>query len=350
MIDELLLQPDEEVTFRESGPYSLAGSAEAQSSASASTAATGRLLSAALESIAREFPRADREGNQIYARRLHELRLGLSLHDLSRLSGAAKGDLRKDPAFGPPLTPNLTAVLARLPRHDGENNIAYARRLHQHDAGLSVTDLARLSGTPEGNLRQDPTFGPPLTPELAEILARVPRHGGENNIAYARRLHQYDAGLSVNYLSRLSGASEGHIKREPTFRPPLPSQLARVLEDVPRRDTEANLAYARRLHQHDAGLSVTDLSRLSGAREFHIREDRTFGPQLTPELAAILEQRPRGEHESNSAYALRLHEHDPALSDADLSRLSGALPANIRRDRKRRAARHAARSEHGEPS
>ncbi|RJF92562.1 hypothetical protein [Noviherbaspirillum saxi] len=329
------------------------------------------------------YPRPKGEKNMAYARRLHAAgqrgEAGamvdgerLSIEQLARLSGATEANLRLDPQLQG-LPPELEPIRLAYPRREGENHMAYARRLHaagqRGEAGamvdgerLSIEQLARLSGATEASLRQDPQLQG-LPPELEPIRLAYPRRGGENHIAYARRLHaagqRGEAGamvdgerLSIEQLARLSGATESHLRQDPQLQG-LPPELEPIRLAYPRRGGENHIAYARRLHEAgqrgEAGamvdgerLSIEQLARLSGAMEANLRLD----PQLQglpPELEPIRLAYPHRGGENHIAYARRLHEagqrgeagamvDGERLSIEQLARLSGATEANLRLD------------------
>jgi hypothetical protein len=216
-------------------------------------------------------PRQDGESDHAYARRLHEQRPDISWNELSLLSGAARNHLCRDPAMlARPM--DLAAIRDAVPRRDGESDHAYARRLHEQRPGLSLSELSLLSGA----LRGDPAFQALPGAQVA-IRDAVPRQDREADHAYARPLHQQRPGLSpsLSEPSLLSGASENNLSGDPAFQA-LFRELAAIRDDVPRRDGESNQAYARRLHQQRPDLNRCELSLLSGASESRLRRDPAF--------------------------------------------------------------------------
>ncbi len=162
-----------------------------------------------LVSVRAAFPRQDNEKGIQYARRLNlasrqnhpGARIDgqpLSLTQLANLSGAAEGQLRRDPQLVA-LPVELASVRAAFPRQDNEKTIQYARRLNlasrQNQPGarvdgqpLSLAQLAGLSGAIEAQLRHDPQLFA-LPAELAPVRAAFPRQEKEKAIQYARRLN-----------------------------------------------------------------------------------------------------------------------------------------------------------------
>jgi len=53
---------------------------------------------------------------------------------------------------------NLAAIAGQTPRNEGEGPSAYARRLHAAHPGLTIKELSLLSGAREGTLKADPAF------------------------------------------------------------------------------------------------------------------------------------------------------------------------------------------------
>ncbi|MBW8827919.1 MAG: hypothetical protein JF606_00495, partial [Burkholderiales bacterium] len=156
----------------------------------------------------------------------------------------------------------MTTLREQVPQLDGERNQAYARRLHSAHPQLTFSEISQLSGVMEYNLKQDPAFRE-LPADLAPIRAQVPQRDGERNLAYARRLHSERPQLTRSEISLLSGVTEGNLKRDPAFRE-LPAHLAPICEQVPQRDGESNPAYARRLHSERPQLTRSEISQLSG--------------------------------------------------------------------------------------
>jgi hypothetical protein len=271
-----------------------------------------------LAEIRDAVPRRDGEANQDYARRLQEHQPGLGLNDLSRLSGAQEHRLRRDPAFQR-LSAQLAGVRDAVPQEEGETSRDYARRLHAQQLGLSLNDLFLLSGVPASHLRGDPAFEELFT-ELAAIRADLPRGEGEANLAYAGRLHLQRPDLGPNELSVLSGALVSQLRRLPAF---LPEDLAVIRDIQPRRDGETNQAYGRRLIRQSGlwrGRSPYELSLTSGAPESHLRRQQ---------LAVIRDGLPRRDGETNQAYARRLHRERPDLRLSELSLLSGVPESHL---------------------
>jgi hypothetical protein len=111
-----------------------------------------------------------------------------------------------------------------------------------------IARLSRPTDVPAG-------IAPETQATLAAIREAMPRRDGEANLAYARRLREQQPGLSLSELSLLSGAMESQLRSEPAFQA-LSVALAAIRDAMPRRDGEANLAYARRLHEQP-GLSMS---------------------------------------------------------------------------------------------
>ena len=201
---------------------------------------------------------------------------GLTLPQLSLLSGATEGTLKKDPAFKE-LPAELAAIAEQTPKNDGEGPSAYARRLHAAHPGLTLPQLSLLSGAKEGTLKADPAFKE-LPAELAAIAEQTPKNDGEGPSAYARRLHAAHPGLTLPQLSLLSGAKEGTLKADPAFKE-LPAELAAIAEQTPKNDGENASAYARRLHAAHPGLTLPQLSLLSGVRTADLKKMFTVNAQ-----------------------------------------------------------------------
>jgi hypothetical protein len=273
-----------------------------------------------LAAIRDALPRREGEANQAYARRLHVQRAGLRRDDLSRLSGAQEHRLGRDPAFQR-LSAELADVRDATPQEEGETSRDYARRLFEQWPGLSLHQLFLLSGVPASHLRGDPAFEE-LFRELAEIRDILPRREGEANLAYARRLHVVlPPDVGPNELSVLSGALVSQLRRLPAF---LPEDLAADRNLRPRRDGETDQAYGRRLIRqrgHWRGHSPYELSLISGAPESHLRRQQ---------LAAIRDGLPRRDGETNQAYARRLLQERPDLSLSELSVLLGVPESDLR--------------------
>ena len=134
-------------------------------------------------------------------------------------------------------------------------------------------------------------------PNLAAIEAATPRTEGEANMAYARRLHAAHPGLSIEDISRISRAAASNLKKDAAFKE-IPAELAAIDEETPKTEGETNSAYARRLHAAHPGLSLEHLSRLSRAKESDLRRDAAF-KEIPAELAAIEEETPKTEGEAS---------------------------------------------------
>ncbi len=340
-------------------------------------------LPAELAPVRAAFPREDNEKTIQYARRLNlasrQNQPGarvdgqpLSLAQLANLSGAAEGQLRRDPQLFA-LPAELAPVWAAFPRQDNEKAIQYARRLNlasqQNHPGariggqpLNLSQLASLSGATEAHLRYDPQRVA-LPVELMPVRAAFPRQDNEKAIQYARRLNlasqQNHPGarvdgqpLSLTQLASLSGATEAKLRQDPQL-VALPAELAPVRAAFPRQDNEKAIQYARRLNlasqQNQPGaridgqpLSLTQLASLSGAQPSDLRKD----PQLFAlpvELVSVRAAFPRQEKEKAIQYARRLNvasqqNHPGAridgqpLSLTQLASLSGAQASDLRKD------------------
>ncbi|MBW8832621.1 MAG: hypothetical protein JF606_25135, partial [Burkholderiales bacterium] len=218
---------------------------------------------------------------------------------------------------------DLTMLDAPIPQRQGETKQAYARRLHRARPHLTRPELSRLSGVMAWNLKQDPAFQA-LPEHLARIREQLPQREGESNIGYARRLHS-----ELSELSRLSGVTEQHLKEDPAFRAPL-ADLAPIREQLPQLKGESNPAYARRVHREHPHLTWSDLSLLSGVTENNLKNDPAFW-ELPDRLARIREQVPQRDCETNLDYARRLRSEHPQLTLHELSQLSCVLKGNLKR-------------------
>ncbi|MBW8831942.1 MAG: hypothetical protein JF606_21495 [Burkholderiales bacterium] len=190
-------------------------------------------------------------------------------------------------------------------------------------------ELSRLSGVRVGNLKQDPAFQA-LPEHLARIREQLPQRDGENKQTYARRLHGAHQHLTWSELSRLSGVREGHLKEDPAFQA-LPPRLAPIREQLPQRDGENKQTYARRLHSAHQHLTWSELSLVSGVTERSLKKDPAFRA-LLDHLEPIREQLPQRDGESNPAYARRLHRVHSYLSWSELSLLSGVTEHHLKED------------------
>ena len=281
-----------------------------------------------LAPVANSLPRWAGESATAYARRLHTERPELTIEQLSQLSGVTKSTLRRDPTLKD-VPAALAAVAVAMPKADAESTISYARRLGLVYPELQLADLAALSGAPESTLRRDPAFKV-VSPELAAIAEAIPRLKGENATAYARRLQRHRPALTIAQLSLLSGVEETRLQRDPAFLP-LSDNLVAIQRALPRFDKERSAAYARRLHVAHPALPLCNLSRLSGAAEASLRKDPTF--KLIPDkIVAIMERLPRARNEAALNYARRLRATFPDLSIEELSLASQATLDTMRRD------------------
>jgi hypothetical protein len=116
----------------------------------------------------------------------------------------------------------LDAALRACPRDPKteKSDIAYARRLKQHDHRLDNAAMARGSGATVGDIAKDPKINAPaLSPEqqqwLDAALRACPRDPKteKSDLAYARRLKQHDHRLDNAALARGSGAQVANIKQ-----------------------------------------------------------------------------------------------------------------------------------------
>ena len=285
-------------------------------------------MPADLALIREQVPQLESEKNAVYARRLRVARPHLTLTQISQLSGVMESNLKREPVFQD-LSADLAPIREQVPQLEGESNPAYARRLHVTRPQLTVQEICRLSGVPEGNLKLDPTFQE-LPADLAPIREQVPQLEGESNPAYARRLHVALPQLTLPQLSQLSGVVLTNLRRDPAFQG-LPADLAPIREQVPRLEGESNPAYARRLHLARPQLTLSQLSQLSGVVEFQLKGDPTF-QELPADLVPIRDQVPQLEGESNLAYARRLHLARPQLTLPQISLLSGVMEVHLKQD------------------
>jgi len=285
-------------------------------------------LPADLAHIREQVPQLEGEKNRVYARRLYVAHPQLTLSQISLLSGVIEGNLKLDPAFQE-LPAELAPIREQFPQLEGENNQAYARRLHVARPQLTLPQISQLSGVIEASLKRDPAFQE-LPAKLAPIREQFPQLEGENNQTYARRLHVARPQLTLPQISQLSGVTESYLKRDPTFQD-LPADLAPIREQVPQLEGEKNAAYARRLHLARPQLTLPQISQLSGVAESNLKQDPAFRG-LPADLAPIREQVPPLEDEKNAAYARRLHLARPQLTLPQISLLSGVIESNLRRD------------------
>jgi len=231
-------------------------------------------LPADLVPIREQVPQLEGEKNQSYARRLHLVHPKLTLPQISQLSGVMESNLKRDPAFQE-LPADLAPIREQVPQLAGERNQAYARRLHLTLPQLTLPQISQLSGVIEGNLKLDPAFqGMPA--DLAPIREQVPQLEGENNQTYARRLHLARPQLTLPQISQLSGVAESNLKRDPAFQE-LPADLAPIREQAPQLEGENNQAYARRLHREHPQLTLPQISLLSGVMESLLKHALAVG-------------------------------------------------------------------------
>ncbi|RFP13279.1 hypothetical protein D0T25_23980 [Duganella sp. BJB488] len=214
-------------------------------------------------------------------------------------------------------------------RLDNETNRDYARRLFRSHPQLTLDQLSLLSGVVKRNLAQDPAFRE-LPSELAVILDQTPRRDRERNQHYARRLFQSHPYLTFEQLALLSGTLKGHLKADPMLQE-LPAELAVIERRTPRRNGETNTAYARRLLESHPRLTLEHLSLLSGALKGNLIQNPAFH-KLPVELALIHRNLPRGDGEAKQGYARRLFQLHPQLTLRQLSLLSGALKSSLAQD------------------
>jgi hypothetical protein len=148
----------------------------------------------------------------------------------------------------------------------------------------------------------------------------VPRRDGEANLAYAGRLHLQRPALGPNELSVLSGALVSQLRRLPAF---LPQDLAVARNLQPRQGGETNQEYGSRLIRqrgHRLGLSPNALSLISGVPESYLPRQQ---------LAALRDGLSRRDGETNQDYARRLHRARPDLRLSELSLLSGVPESQL---------------------
>jgi len=284
-------------------------------------------LPADLAPIREQIPQLEGEKNQAYARRLHLARPQLTLRQISQLSGVTESNLKHDPAFRK-MPANLASIRTQVPQLEGEKNQAYARRLHLVLPQLTLPQISQLSGVRESDLKRDPAFRK-LSADLAHIREQVSQLESEKNQAYARRLHLALPQLTLPQISQLSGVTVNHLKEDPAFRE-MPAELAPIREQFPQFEGEKNQAYARRLHLAVQQLTLSQISQLSCVTESQLKQDPAFR-EMPADLALMLQQIPKLEGETNSAYARRLCLARPQLTLAQISLLSGVKESNLKR-------------------
>jgi hypothetical protein len=276
-------------------------------------------------------PRHDREPSLSYARRILRAAPDLALKDVSKLSGATVGHLRQDLAFRTPRAPLVPQGSVPL-RNEGERNLPYARRIRAVRPDLALEDISKLSGAAIRNLRQDPTFQP--SNEALQALRRQvpPRRVQERNQTYARRIRSAHPELGLEEISLLSGVTLGDLRKDPTLQATSEALLALCGQVPPRQEGERNLPYARRIHAARPDLAIEDVSSLSSAMVAHLRKDPAFQASSEALLALRGQVPPRQEGERNLPYARRLHAARPELPLEDVSKLSGVIVGDLRKD------------------
>ncbi|MBW8833187.1 MAG: hypothetical protein JF606_28170, partial [Burkholderiales bacterium] len=159
------------------------------------------------------------------------------------------------------------------PRRDGESNQADAGRLRPQ---LTLPEISLPSGVTDSNPRRGPAFRA-LPEHLAAIREQFPRLDGVSNQTYARRLLLAHPELTFLEISLLSGVTESNLRRAPAFRA-LPEHLAAIREQFPRVDGESNGTYARHLLLWRPELTFLEISLLSGVTDSNLRR----GPASLP--------------------------------------------------------------------
>jgi hypothetical protein len=206
------------------------------------------------------------------------------------------------------------------PRHpEGRSNAAHPSLLPQQAFGLDNAVQASGSGARVGHIERNPKINPPALPReqqqwLENAQRACPRGPNEAGLPYARRLLLQDPRLSNAALVSGSGANVGDIAADTTINPPALSDKQQQWLDAAKRvcprDREwdmSNVAYAFRLKQQDPRLSNTALAKGSGATVSRIEWDPKINP---PELSP--DQQRRLEAAKRSCW------RDPAKSKSDL--------------------------------
>lgn len=271
---------------------------------------------------------------------------------LARLTGVNASNVRQDPIFAV-LSTDLQAVRDGFRRLPGELQRPYARRLHAasqagvasamvNGSSLTMDETAAVVGCRITDLRTDPYFKP-LPGELVPIRDSFTRLPGEDDLAFAKRLHtaskRGDRGtrvdghaLSLSQVSALSGEAEKLLRQDPFFIE-VPPELEPVYSAHPRNDDELPLDYAKRLHrasQQDLPdarvdgkpLTYKQLSKLSGASVVSMRTDREFRP-FPEELEPIQAAHGAVPGQSKIDHARQLYK--ASLDDLPDSRVNGQV-------------------------
>ncbi len=316
-------------------PVALSQEAAAEESGQSTRTAAGgagtRASAEVLAKVLEQLPQRAGEPDGQYSQRLLQAHPDLSLDDIALLSDASDIDLTNLAARRQRQI-ELAPVRMRIPRGEHESNIEYARRLKQVFTDLQHRDLTLLTGASRSNLGSDRILRS-LCAEVALISEQTPRGVDERDLDYAGRLHRKHPELGVPDLASLSGLRQATIRRLPQFRSVSGVQrdtdLAAIIQRFPRGERESNVAYARRLKLELPEIRHTDLILLTGASSANLSNDPMLRP-LRPEIARIREQMPQRDGESNLAYAGRLHQAHRGLSVGELSSLSRVHNANIR--------------------
>ena len=278
-------------------------------------------------------------------------------------------------------------IRQQLPQREGENNRAYARRLHRERPELNLTQISLLSGVVTSHLRQDDAF----QAALETIRQQLPQREGESSRAYARRLYrarpqpplQAPAALrrptaeghvpgggrlnletTTDAVSMLTGTHDidmdvvtnpntlqviNHLQdigkwltTEPGLpRPELHPSVRQAAQEAGENPEQLVLNLLALVRATPPVLSQRDRSSArpanSSGEPGSSSQDRAFqapavrGLPLAPET--IRQQLPQLDGETAQAYARWLHREHPQLNSTQVFQLSGAVITPLMQDR-----------------
>ncbi|MBW8831181.1 MAG: hypothetical protein JF606_17515 [Burkholderiales bacterium] len=331
------------------------------------------------DTIRTQVPRRNSEALVAWARRIHDnveqvpaMHYDQRIAVLAQVTGAREGDLRQEPALrdtNPQMAQLVDAIRTLVPRQDREGPTAWARRIHEsneqvramlYDRRIAV--LAQVTGATGGALRKVPALRDP-NPQMKHladtIRTRVPRRYLETLLAWARRIHESDAQVHampsvqlIAVLAQVTGVREIDLRQEPALRdtdPQMKHLADTIRTQVPRQDSEALAAWARRIHDNVQQVRamvyrsrIAVLAQVTGAREGDLRQDpalRDTDPQMAQLVETIRTLVPRQDREGPTAWARRIHESNEQVRTmlydrriAVLAQVTGARECNLRRE------------------
>ena len=156
----------------------------------------------------------------------------------------------------------------------------------------------------------------------------------------------------IALLVAVTGALPGELRQDPTLRD-TPAHLAQQVQDIrqqlPRKESETNPAWARRIYETVGTVRVMVfddrialLAAVTGVLPRKLRRDPTLRDtpaHLTQQVRVIKERLPRKESETSLRWARRIYGADPTVRAmvvdgrmALLAAVTGATEASLRQD------------------